>query len=55
MTPKAVLASTAIPTLFEAVEISEERSSSSDRTSSDDDSDYYWDGLFSQNPRSGTS
>jgi NTE family protein len=35
ITPEAVLASAAVPTLFEAVEI---------------DGHYHWDGLFSQNP-----
>jgi NTE family protein len=35
VTPQAVLASAAVPTLFEAVEI---------------DGHYHWDGLFSQNP-----
>jgi NTE family protein len=35
VTPEAVLASAAVPTLFEAVEI---------------DGHYHWDGLFSQNP-----
>lgn len=50
VTVDAVLASAAVPELFEAVEIPAERCPSTERSTTDGETRRYWDGLLSQNP-----